>query len=355
METVYTSGENLREVVRALGTDDNAGGIMLLTTPQTPVIDEVLSELPVPVFGGKFPAVIADGEKREQGSVVAKLETEPALTVVPNLSEQPSDITTSLTSETAPRSGTVFVFADAYATGIDRFIRKLFRTCGTDYNYIGGGAGTLDEQQPSIYTEDGLVQDAAVVASLDNSSTIGVQHGWKKLAGPFQVTDADGSTVNSLEHRPAFRVYQEAIDTNGDHNLTRDEFFDTAKEYPFGISRIDGEAIVRDPFTVDTDGAITCFGDVPEGEFVHILTGDTDSLVAAASEAHDEAVSDGSGDTLFFDCMSRVLYLEDEFDREIEAVNPEIGALTIGEIANDGCGHLDYYNKTAVVLSLAHN
>jgi hypothetical protein len=48
-----------------------------------------------------------------------------------------------------------------------------------------------------------------------------------------------------------------------------------------------------------------------------------------------------------------VLYLEDKFERELSAVKtddtPMIGALTIGEIANDGYGHLDYYNKTAVV------
>jgi len=56
---------------------------------------------------------------------------------------------------------------------------------------------------------------------------------------------------------------------------------------------------------------------------------------------------------LFIDCISRVLFLDDSFPLELQAVHerqlPLIGALTIGEIANSGKDYLDFYNKTAVV------
>jgi len=119
------------------------------------------------------------------------------------------------------------------------------------------------------------------------------------------------------------------------------------------------EQIVRDPYRVAADGSMTCFGEMPEGEFVTVLQGDPDSLVAAAQAAHDHALSGARRpDALcVFDCVSRMLYLDEEFDRELDAVRSEtlplFGALTIGEIANDGSGHLDYYNKTAVVGALS--
>lgn len=60
---------------------------------------------------------------------------------------------------------------------------------------------------------------------------------------------------------------------------------------------------------------------------------------------------------LLIDCISRALFLEDEFDREIEAVYQEnvplIGALSMGEIANNGKDYLELYNKTCVVGILA--
>ncbi|MEI7446985.1 MAG: FIST C-terminal domain-containing protein, partial [Burkholderiales bacterium] len=56
---------------------------------------------------------------------------------------------------------------------------------------------------------------------------------------------------------------------------------------------------------------------------------------------------------LFIDCVSRVLFLGDAFDRELRSVVrddvPTIGALTLGEIANAGRSFLEFHNKTAVV------
>ena len=99
-------------------------------------------------------------------------------------------------------------------------------------------------------------------------------------------------------------------------------------------------------------------GEVSEEAFVHILTGDTSSLVKAAGKAlalgedafHEKKVNKT---IMFMDCISRVLFLEDNFKSELNAVYDEkiplIGALTIGEIANSGKDYLEFYNKTSVV------
>ena len=138
-------------------------------------------------------------------------------------------------------------------------------------------------------------------------------------------------------------------------------FFDIAKGYPFGINKIGSEKIVRDPISVSEDGALVCVGEVPEGSFVDILAGNTQSLVNAAGSAMQQGKASYAGESscqaaLFIDCISRVLYLEDNFKLELEAVHdddlPLIGALTLGEIANSGDDYLEFYNKTAVIAVL---
>ncbi len=58
------------------------------------------------------------------------------------------------------------------------------------------------------------------------------------------------------------------------------------------------------------------------------------------------------------DCISRVLFLEDSFVKEIDSVSniigdlPLVGALTLGEIANKSDTYIDFYNKTCVVGTL---
>ena len=124
------------------------------------------------------------------------------------------------------------------------------------------------------------------------------------------------------------------------------------------------EMVVRDPIALDGDKMI-CVGEVPQGSFVNILQGNKDSLVEGAKHAlklagdsfeknhSKENVENLS--TFFIDCISRVLFLEDDFSEELDTVyndNTLIGALTLGEIANTGTAYLEFYNKTSVVALL---
>lgn len=355
MQTVFRTGAALEAAVESLAADDSVEGLLLLTTPTVPDLDETLSELPIPVAGGIFPQVVYEGETRDEGGLVVGVETAFEVLTIPGLSDQAAAFEESL-SELPGQSGTTFVFVDAYATEIERFIDHLFRRFGVTCNFVGGGAGMLEQEgQPCLYTNDGRVADAAVIVAVDAPSTIGVRHGWEEIAGPFRVTAADGPSLESLDGEPAFDTYRTVVDEQIDGSVTRENFFEIAKRYPFGISRMGAEKVVRDPFEVSEDGSLTCFGDVPEGEYVHILQGDPDGLIEAAGQATADVAADSRDDLLVFDCISRALYLDGAFDQELTALSGDgqiYGALTIGEIANDGEGHLDYYNKTAVVAGI---
>lgn len=131
-------------------------------------------------------------------------------------------------------------------------------------------------------------------------------------------------------------------------------FFDLAKSYPFGIAKLDAESIVRNPLLTGEDSSLICVGAITEGSFVDILTGDKSSLITAARHALISAKESCNSKTiLFMDCISRVLFLDNDFKYELNAVNDEniplIGALTLGEIANSGKDYLEFYNKTAVI------
>ncbi|NJO69630.1 MAG: hypothetical protein HC830_10400 [Bacteroidetes bacterium] len=117
--------------------------------------------------------------------------------------------------------------------------------------------------------------------------------------------------------------------------------------------------IIRDPVAITEDNEIICVGEIQKGTFIDIMHGSNESLVEAAREAFNISKSE-FGDrprnfTLFIDCISRVLFLEDNFYKELEAVYepdiPLLGALTIGEIANNGKDFIEFYNKTSVVGS----
>ncbi|MEZ3142803.1 FIST signal transduction protein [Halobaculum sp. MBLA0143] len=366
MRQEHTTGDEtvVRAVAERVAAEEGVRGLFVLVGAAAPAGVEALApdqwSVDVPVVGGVFPEVIRAGERTDTATVVVGLPVAPEIQTVTGLSDETAEIRSQL-DPTVPERGheTAFVLVDSHADRVGAFVDRLFDTYGVEVTFVGGGAGPLSEPDgPSLFTGAGPVTDGAVVAATPLSSSVGVHHGWQEIAGPFRVTESDGRTVRTLDSEPAFERYCEVVADDAGQTPTREEFFETAKAYPFGISRVGAETVVRDPYAVGDDGSVDCFGSVPEGEFVHVLHGEPDRLVAAARQARDDA-SDGAGDddTLwFFDCISRVLFLEDDFSRELAAIGddgePPVGALTVGEIANDGHGHLEYYNKTAVVASV---
>jgi hypothetical protein len=96
---------------------------------------------------------------------------------------------------------------------------------------------------------------------------------------------------------------------------------------------------------------------VLEGEYIQVLHGNIASLLQGAKQAKQQALlkrttAMNKNFAFCIDCISRVLYLQDEYDKELTIINNGLsayGILSIGEIANSENSFLEIYNKTNVV------
>ncbi|TAK90598.1 MAG: histidine kinase [Burkholderiaceae bacterium] len=357
--------ESLAVLLAQLDGDPAVGGILILACDDnhfTPAaVDPALRATQKPVFGGVFPQIIHGQKCLTRGTIVVGLPMAPQVLLLDGVSQPERDFDAVLDTATQGLSvaegKTMFIFVDGLATRIGALIDALFNTFGLRINYLGGGCGSLSfVPKPCVMGNQGLVQDAAVLAVIDAPSGIGVAHGWQPVSEGFKVTESTGNVIHTLDWRPAYPVYKEIVESHSGLRFDDSNFFSIAKGYPFGIAKLDAEMVVRDPIMTQNE-SLVCVGEVPQGTFVRILNGNQDSLLSAAARAHDlakEALGSHPAQIeVFVDCISRFLFLEENFDLELNAAKdaqlPVVGALTLGEIANNGNDYLEFYNKTAVV------
>ena len=357
--------EQLREMLQEMEADPKVRGILIFSCDENNIssdqIDPALQACQKPLFGGLFPQIIYQEEHLSRGTLVIGVFADCEVCAIPGLSERESPLSSEhieqLARVNSSRRQTMAVFVDGFATRICGLLDMLFEEFGFQFNYVGGGAGSLSFQpKPCVFTNQGLLQDAVVLAVINAPSAVGVAHGWTPISDPYKVTESSGNVIHSLDWRPAFEVYREIVEQHSGQVFDSENFFDIAKAYPFGLAKFGSEMVVRDPLSRQED-SLVCVGEVAEGAYGHVLHGNNESLLSAAEEAKRRArESFGNKDAsaqLLMDCISRVLFLGDEFSAELKNVHsPEammFGALSLGEIANCGDAYLEFYNKTAVV------
>lgn len=226
-----------------------------------------------------------------------------------------------------------------------------------------GGAGYSSfRQQPCLFANNGLAQDAALLVPLALENGSGVRHGWRRAYGPVVATRTRGHVIAELNWNNALEVYSGILREQAGRILDAGRFGKVAREFPFGMIKEGAEDIVRDPVAATPQGELVCTGDVPENSVISILQGAPEDLIRAAGAAADDAlaaVRPPLALALMADCISRQMVLGDAFPREVEAVagrvravDPAVelaGLLTIGEISSYGEGLVEFFNKTVVV------
>lgn len=327
-------------------------------------IDPIITSLELPVFGGIYPMLISGNKSLEQGMIIVGFSTPVLVNNIGQLSEKVTyleglELTISKNPSLTSQAN-FLMFYDALCYAAEDFVECFYDCVGSGISVAGGGAGSLDLiQRPCIFTNDGLVADTIQVVSLPVDLQLGVAHGWEILDGPYLVTEAAGSVVKSLNCRPAIELYQSRVEQLGQHRFSEHDFFEIAKHFPLGIVCPNGEILVRDP--IKTFGKdLQCVANVPVNSMVSILKGQSESLIASARNAAHQAdslsLTESLSSMIVFDCVSRVLYLEQEFERELSAINAcagddvtVFGVLSLGEVANTQSGAIGLLNKSTVI------
>jgi hypothetical protein len=361
--------KDLESEIQILLSEGNIGGLMIYACEAnqftTQLLNPVLKSIPVPVFGGIFPGIINGNEKFTRGTLIIGMEETPEVHVLKTLSNPREDFYVSMSDffKGNDEFKTIFLFVDGTSQNTNKLIESLFVVFGLDYNFIGGGAGSVTmEPIPCIITNEGLLSDAVIIAASRMHGKLSFKHGWKSIAGPFKVTGSDHNMLISLDFRPALEIYKEIVEPLVNQEITVDNFSSIAAGYPFAITRLGTEKIIRSPLKIDSFNNIICACEISEGVFVHILHAEKDDLYKAGMEAQEEVLSDckkGQDDhfTFVIDCISRVRFLGESYQEKLNIFNergkPLAGILSMGEIANSGKEFLEFYNKT-IVISCFH-
>ncbi|OVE77111.1 hypothetical protein BVX99_03515 [bacterium F16] len=358
--------DGFQKAIADVQGQNGVDGLLILTcydngfTPET--LDPVLAEIPIPVFGGCFPGIFHQDQVYDSGTVVVGLPVKPVIQRIEDINNNCGnfdDVIDSALFEDI-RSGTMVVLVDGMSLRVNTFLESVFNEIGTQVNYIGGGASSMDFMDtPCLITNAGFTQNCAILAYLPMASGVGVAHGMTSVGGPYKVTSSSFNTVKSIEWKPAASFYKETLATCPECDTSRASLIETDAHYSLGLNRLDAERIILEPFKIDQDNALCFMQEVREGEFVDIMHVSDESMIQSAANALTQAGSEfddeDSLETLItFDCISRKMFLADRFVDELSAINvtgkTHVGALTVGgEIGCDGKDFLDYHNRTCVV------
>ena len=323
-------------------------------------LQKIIQQSSIPVVGAFFPGLISEGALHYSGYILQHIDSPYQLIISDSKIKNPELSKGSITK------GTGLILMDGLADSNQSFLNSIFYELGHSFKFIGSGAGSLDlVQKPCLFDKDGIYEDKVILILLEDEVAIGLKHGYDRIAGPFVATSTTKSRIMELNWENAYDSYAQIVNNDSSVPISKEDFFSISKGYPLGISRKGHEDIVRDPISVDEEGVLNCLDDIPENVALYILKGEPQKLISAAKSSCQQALNAVSGkpkSCLLIDCISRVLYLGDNFDKELLAATEEIhsayptitveGILSMGEISTFQDGRLELYNKTFLATML---
>ncbi len=220
--------------------------------------------------------------------------------------------------------------------------------------YGGLASSHFGEALPSVFDQDGILQDSAIALAINNDVVdfqgIAIS-GWAEVGTAKEITRAEGNHVFEIEGINAIDFYQKYFKIDLDNPNTALEH---ALEYPLKFINDDGAEIVRVAIGIDKEQeAIVFGGSIPAGARVRFCSPNIVETIQHTAE-QIQHFSDGLSDArvdgvLLFDCAVRSRSFGPYMKKELEVIKqlwnvPIAGFSSWGEIGNAPGRSCGYHN-----------
>lgn len=336
-----------------------------------PVLQVACREHGVALVGGIFPALIEAAQFRTDGVWLLRLDTMVPAFLIPDLDAAAPTAAAAISVavaqalEAPAQPGdrpTLFLVFDGLVPHIASILDGLYLALADQVTYAGVNAGSETFQpMPCLFDQHRVVGNGVLGLLLPKAAGTVLAHGYPAPSHAMTATSTDGNRIISIDWRPAFDAYQEIIRAEYGIALTRDNFYQYAVHFPFGIVRANEEVVVRIPVAMTDDGAIHCVGEVPENAMLVLLRapqaqdGQCVASVALALAGASGAAPDG--DLLAFYCAGRRMHLGEAATGELaqlargSGASLMAGALSLGEIGSTHAWGYPMFHNAALVCT----
>jgi hypothetical protein len=245
-------------------------------------------------------------------------------------------------------------------------VRGAYDIANIDVPLVGGCAGDYLAMQQTMQLHGHQMMNGAVVAAAITSERpigIGVSHGWEPVSEPMLVTESHGTRLATLDDQPALDAYLNFFNPPEPVRTDAQAFADFAATHPIGIRRRD-RIEMRHITGFDLNHrSLQMVAEVPQGALAFLSKGNYSSVLAAAADSAQTAVSalgeNPATGLLLFDCVSRKsIFGDQQLQEETSLISeqcngiPMAGFYTYGEIARTH-GSGGFHNQTLVTLAFA--
>lgn len=336
---------------------------------QVPLLQEICRQRGIPLVGAIFPALVTPDGFVTAGAWLLRFDRRIPTALIPALNsgtpgavEKIGAAVRRMLAEDPSRSRepALYMIFDGMVPNITSILDGLYGEFADQLAYAGANAGSETFQpMPCLFDQDQWVGDGVLCLLLSGAAVTVLEHGFSQPGKAICATVTDGNRIAMIDGRPAFDVYQELIKAQYDIDLTRENFYQHAVHFPFGILRSSSGIVVRIPVAITDDGSIFCVGEVPPHAMLVLLkappAGADGCLERLASTLERENGPLAGRQLLTCYCAGRRLHLGQAAETELATLNARIrpgafgGVLSLGEIGSTSqSGDPLFHNATLV-------
>lgn len=236
----------------------------------------------------------------------------------------------------------LFMIFDGMLPNVGSLVEELHMTLEPPLRYSGVNAGSETFQPMAcLFDAERQAGMGVICLLLPPPAAALTRHGYPVSRALMTATSGQGNRIDTIDHRPAFDVYQQLILEEYGVHLTRENFYDYAVHFPFGLVTM-VDVLVRIPVALGDDGSLICVGEIPPNTLMRLLrapeVGEGTAVSELATFVAERQAASHARHWLHFYCAGRRMHLGEQALQELQGLQQNkgptglCGALTLGEI-----------------------